>query len=194
MTEASDTRADLKVRLLRCLGRAPRTGLVAGELAILVGEPGPSLDEALAELVAARDAFSLTRAGLTYYHPRGAKPLRSLDAFEDVMGFRRGSGRADAQPEGLPVQWWTVEEEEGTHMDLRRWFDARYADGCRDMRIEAAPEIFGLGGGPLYRVVLLASRGRHRERLLWPSEHEWLLRAWPVRLHTRGAYDGLLAQ
>jgi hypothetical protein len=193
MTEPNDARAHLEARLLDCLARAPRTGLVAGELAILVGEPGVVLDEALAELVAKGDAFSLRRAGLTYFHPRGAKPLAAHDAFDDVMGYRRGSGRGDPEPQACPVRWWAFEEEEGTHMDLRRWFDARYAEGWRVMRIEAAPDTFGLGAGPLYQVVLLGGRDRHRKRRLWPSEHEWLLRAWPVQLRTRGVYDGLLA-
>jgi hypothetical protein len=86
-----------------------------------------------------------------------------------------------------------VEEEEGTHMDLRRWFDARYAEGWRFMRIDGAPATFSTHTGPRLQVVLLGSGGRHRERVLRPTEYEWLLRAWPSWLRVDGTLGGLLA-
>lgn len=114
------------------------------------------------------------------------------DQFASVMGVRRGSGRADPSVERTAWRWWRFEEEELTHMDLRRWFDDRHAEGWRVMRVEAVPADVIRDADRRYQVVLFGSRARHRERVLWPSELEWLLRAWPAELRTRGPYDGLL--
>jgi hypothetical protein len=59
----------LKHRISAWLARCPTTGLVAGELAILLMEPSDELDVALAELVAAGEARTRESRGLTFYHP-----------------------------------------------------------------------------------------------------------------------------
>lgn len=63
--------------MLSELERAPGSGLVAGEVAFLVGVPGPEIEAVCAALVARGAAFR-TRSALTdlvRYHPACAQPL-----------------------------------------------------------------------------------------------------------------------
>jgi hypothetical protein len=69
--------SELEAAVLKELGHAQGSGLVAGEVAFLVGTPGAELEDALVALVGRGAAFRTRSglAGLIRYHPAGARPL-----------------------------------------------------------------------------------------------------------------------
>lgn len=115
------------------------------------------------------------------------------DVFSPLFGDRRGAAHIEPPaPEGPAADsyepwWWDTENNPaagGSHMDLRRWLDARDADGCNKLELSWEARAVQ-DGGWLLTCCRRPGQSPALHRTLRAPELEWLRRAWPEHLRSK---------